>query len=189
MAIFSAKALVGVRVQDGRELWRHRWETRWDINAADPIVAGDKLLISTFDRGCALLQLHPGAPDVVWTNKAVASHFNSCVLIDGHLYGVDGNTDQAAKDLRCVELATGNVKWKHAGLGLGSLMAADGRLIILSERGELVIAQAGPGAFQPLARAQVLGGKCWTVPVLANGRIYCRNAQGTLVCVDVGSGR
>ena len=37
----------------------------------------------------------------------------------------------------------------------------------------------------PLARAQVLGGKCWTTPVLAHGRIYCRNAKGTVVCLDV----
>ena len=64
-------------------------------------------------------------------------------------------------------------------------MAADGKLIILSDRGELVIAEANSQAFKPLARAQVLGGKCWTVPVLANGRIYCRNAQGTLVCLEV----
>ena len=115
----------------------------------------------------------------------MANHFNSCVYWDGHFYGVDGNTDQAQRDLRCVELATGTVKWKHEGLGLGSLMAADGKLIVLSDRGELVVAEASPEAFKPLARAQVLGGKCWTVPVLANGRIYCRNARGALVCLDV----
>ena len=49
-----------------------------------------------------------------------------------------------------------------------------------------VIADATPTAFTPLSRAQVLGGKCWTTPVLANGRIYCRNAAGDVVCLDVG---
>jgi outer membrane protein assembly factor BamB len=185
VAIFAAKALVGVRVNDGKALWSHPWETRWDISAADPIVVGDNLFISTFDRGCALLQLTTGEPKVVWQNKSMANHFNSCVYLNGHFYGIDGNTDQAQKDFRCVEFATGNVKWKYDGLGLGSVMAADGKLIVLSERGELLVAEASPEAFRPLARAQVLGGKCWTVPVLANGRIYCRNAQGTLVCLDV----
>jgi outer membrane protein assembly factor BamB len=185
VAIFSAKALVGVRVKDGQVLWRHPWETKWDINIADPILVDDKMFISSFDRGCALLQLTSSDPKVAWQNKSMANHFNSCVLSKGYLYGIDGNTDQAQRDLRCVELATGQVKWKHEGLGLGSLMAADGKLIILSERGELVIAEASPEAFKPLARAQVLGGKCWTVPVLANGRIYCRNAQGSLLCLDV----
>ena len=118
----------------------------------------------------------------------MANHFNSCVYLNGFLYGVDGNTDQPDKDFRCVEVATGEVKWRHKGFGLGSVMAADGKLIILSERGELIVAEANPKVFKPLAQAQVLGGKCWTVPVLANGRIYCRNAQGTLICLDARGG-
>jgi len=69
----------------------------------------------------------------------------------------------------------------------GSLCLADGKLIILSERGKLVIAEASPKGFEELASAQILQGKCWTVPVLANGRIYARNADGQLVCVDVRS--
>lgn len=185
VAIFAAKALVGVRVNDGKEQWRHPWITKWDINAADPILAGEQFFISSFDRGCALLQIKSGTPSVKWENKSMANHFNSCVLLKGFAYGINGNTDQPEKDLRCVELATGQLKWKHEGLGLGSVTSANGKLILLSEKGELIIAEASPETFKPIARAQVLGGKCWTVPVLANGRIYCRNAQGTLVCLDV----
>jgi hypothetical protein len=55
----------------------------------------------------------------------------------------------------------------------------------MTERGELQVGLASPEGFKPTARAQVLGGKCWTVPVLANGRIYARNARGDVVCVDV----
>lgn len=187
-AIFSGKALLGVRLKDGLPLWSHSWVTKWDINAADPIVFDDKLLISTFDRGCALLKVSSAVPTVVWENSSMANHFNSCVVLNGFAYGVHGNTDHPDRDLRCLDLATGQMKWRHAGFGLGSLMAADGKLIILSERGELVVAEATPERFQPLARAQVLGGKCWTVPVLAHGRIYCRNAQGTLICLDVRRG-
>jgi hypothetical protein len=62
---------------------------------------------------------------------------------------------------------------------------ADNRLIVLSGAGELMIAPVSSESFTPTARANVLTGKCWTVPVLANGRIYCRNAEGTVVCVDV----
>jgi len=77
------------------------------------------------------------------------------------------------------------VKWRYEGFGLGSLIVADGKLVILGDRGELAVAGANPKGFTPLARAQVLGGKCWTTPVLANGRIYCRNAKGELKCLDV----
>jgi len=69
------------------------------------------------------------------------------------------------------------------------MMSADGRMIITSDKGELVIANATPSGFKALARAQILPrNKCWTVPVLANGKIYARNAKGDVVCVDV-SGR
>jgi len=65
------------------------------------------------------------------------------------------------------------------------LIAADGKLIALTERGELLIAPATPDAFTPTARAKVLTGKTWAPPVLANGRIYVRNAAGDVVCLDV----
>ena len=107
------------------------------------------------------------------------SHFNSCVLWQGHLYGVDEN------QLRCIAFDTGEVKWTDTKLGKGSLMLADGKLIALGDKGELLIAEATPAAFKPMSRAQVLTGKCWTTPVLSNGKIYCRNAKGDLICLDV----
>jgi outer membrane protein assembly factor BamB len=185
VAIFSSKALMAVRVNDGRELWRHPWTTKWDINAADPIVSGSRVFLSSFDRGAALLELKTGEPKIVWENRTMANHFNSCILLDGHLYGVHGNSDHPDRDLRCIDFETGELKWTYQGLGLGSLMAAAGQLIVLSDRGELVVAPASPVKFEPVARAHVLGGKCWTPPVLANGRIYCRNARGALICLEV----
>ncbi|HKQ38191.1 MAG TPA: PQQ-binding-like beta-propeller repeat protein [Verrucomicrobiae bacterium] len=184
--IFSSGALVGVSAKTGKEHWRFPWVERWHINAADPILAGNKIFISTFGKGCALLEMRGGnTPNVVWENENMGNHFNSCVLVNGFIYGNNGNTDKAEKDFRCLALSDGSVKWSYSGLGLGSVTVADNRLIILSDRGELVVAEVSPEAFKPIARAQVLGGKCWTVPVLANGRIYCRNAQGTLICLDV----
>jgi len=184
--IFSSKALVSVAMKNGKEHWQFPWVERWHINAADPILSGNRVFISTFGKGCALLEMRGGStPAIIWENQNMGNHFNGCVLVNGHIYGVNGNTDKAEKDFRCLSLSTGEVKWSYAGLGLGSVSVADNKLIILSDRGELVIAEVNPEAFKPIARAQVIGGKCWTVPVLANGRIYCRNAQGTLVCLDV----
>ena len=100
------------------------------------------------------------------------------VLWDAHLYGFDD------KLLKCIDLE-GKELWRERGLGQGALMAADGRLIVISEQGELVVARATPEGYQELSRAKVLDGDvCWTMPVLANGRIYCRNHAGDLVCLD-----
>lgn len=184
--IFAAKALVAVQLSDGHELWRVPWITKWDLNTADPVVAGDLVFVSSFDRSGTLFRLRGRQPpEVVYERKGVANHFNSCVLLDGLLYGIDGNSDAPPKDLRCVDLLTGQVKWAQEGFGLGSLIVADRKLIVLGDKGELVVAPAGGEGFKPLARAQVLGGKCWTAPVLANGRLYCRNAAGRLVCLNL----
>src|SRR6185503_17146505 len=104
VAIFSGGALVGVRVKDGAELWRYPWVERWKITAADPIrVGNDALFICTFGKGGALLKLGTKEPAVIWENKNMANHFNSCVLLDGFLYGVRGNTDEPSKDFRCLD--------------------------------------------------------------------------------------
>lgn len=109
---------------------------------------------------------------------------NPAVLVDGYLYGLDGDAGNKAS-LKCLEFATGAQEWEQPNIGTGGLIAAAGRLIVLSSTGELIIAAASPAGFQPAARAKVLSGKCWTAPVLANGRIYCRNAAGDVVCLDV----
>jgi hypothetical protein len=64
-------------------------------------------------------------------------------------------------------------------------MAAGGNLIVLTERGELLIVPATPDRYSELARAQVMRGTCWTSPVLANGLLYCRSHEGELVCLDL----
>jgi outer membrane protein assembly factor BamB len=190
MVVSSGKAYAAVNIKTGKELWSFRWITTYGVNAADPILAGgDQVFISSgYGKGAALVATGEAKPKEVWRNRSMRNQFNSCVLLDGHLYGIDGDTTMDAT-LRCLELKTGKVLWTHEGLGSGALMAADGKLIVLSDAGELLLAPVSPKEFKPSARAKVLGGKCWTVPVLANGRIYCRNAAGDLVCVDVRNGK
>jgi outer membrane protein assembly factor BamB len=186
VAIFSSVGVIGVNVADGREQWRHPWQEEYKINAADPVVAGSgRFFVSSYGLGSALLKVDETGVEPVWTNKNLAVGFSSCVLVNGHLFGVHGTADGPEKEVRCVDVATGELKWKQSGFGLGSVIAADGKLIVLSERGELIVAEASAAKFTELARAHVLGGKCWTPPVLARSRIYCRNAKGTVVCVDV----
>ncbi|MBI5385649.1 MAG: PQQ-like beta-propeller repeat protein [Verrucomicrobia bacterium] len=185
VAFLAAREVVAVEAKTGQLLWQHPWKTEWDVNAADPVLDGGKVFISSsYGSGCALVQFSVKPPRELWRNKDMQTHFNSAVLVGGHLYGVDGEAGKPAF-FKCLDWQTGAVKWSEKGFGLGAVTAADGKLILLSEKGELVIAEASPAAFKPLARAQVLGGKCWTAPVLSNGRVYCRNSTGDLVCVDV----
>lgn len=186
LVLFTAKFLHGLVPATGKELWRHSWETGWDNNNADPIVDGGRIFISSYSRGCALLEVRDGRLHEVYQNENLHSHMSTAVKIGSHLYGFNGREGRGRpNDFRCLDFLTGEVKWKHEGLGVGALSTADGKLLILSETGELVLAEARPDKFNPLSRTQVLGGRCWTMPVLANGHLYCRNAKGDLVCLDV----
>jgi len=111
------------------------------------------------------------------------------VLWKGHVYGFDGQVGGRGGKLACIDIKTGQVKWAQGGLGTGSLMLADGKLVVLGEKGKLAIVEASSAGYKELASSQILTGKCWTVPVLANGRVYARNAAGDLVCVDVRAGK
>ena len=181
IAAFPAYGLVVLDATTGRELASHAWETSYKVNAATPIVVGDRIFITSgYGKGAALLRFDGRRLTVIWENIEMRSKMSTPVLIAGHLYGFDD------KRLKCLDFATGERKWVQAGLGLGCLMAADGKLIILSEDGKLAIADASPSAYTQISGAQILDASdCWTMPVLASGRIYCRSSKGQLVCLDV----
>jgi outer membrane protein assembly factor BamB len=181
----SAESYVAVNPQHGQEAWRIRWLTQYGVNASDPIIDGEQVFVSTgYGKGAALFKLGGATPVEVWKSKALRTQMNAAVLHQGHLYGVDGDTTEKAS-LKCIDFATGAEKWKQTGFGSGGIIIADGKIIALSGTGELMIAPATPDGFKPTSRAQVLGGKCWTAPVLANGRIYCRNSRGDIAVIDV----
>lgn len=183
--IGSAQSYVAVNLKDGKEVWRIRWLTQYGLNAADPVLDGDRVFLSTgYGKGAGLFKLGGGTPEEVWKSKALRTQLNGAVLFQGHLYGVDGDTTEKGS-LQCLDIATGAEKWKHSNFGSGGLVIAGGRILALSGAGELMVAPASPGGFKPAARAQVLGGQCWTAPVLAEGRIYCRNSRGEIAVVDV----
>jgi outer membrane protein assembly factor BamB len=186
-AVSTAGGAAGVEMATGNKLWDFPWKTDYDVNAADPVIVGDQVFVtSSYGKTCALLRVTGNSAMPVWQNNNLLVQLNAPVLVDGYLYGVSGISGPTPNaSLKCIDWQTGSVKWIFPDLGGGALMVADAKIIAMSDKGELMIAPASPQGFTPISRTQVLGGRCWTVPVLANGRIYCRNARGDLVCLDV----
>lgn len=180
LAAFSAAAIVGRRARNGQELWRYPWKTSYDVNAATPIVHDGKVFVSSgYGKGCVLLDIAGGQAKPVWESKKMRNHVNSCILLDGHLYGFDEN------QLKCLEWATGQEKWVERAYGKGSLTRVGDRFVLYSDRGRVATADLTPDGCKELAGFQVLTGKdTWAAPVLANGLLYCR-AGGDLACLDV----
>ncbi len=181
VAIFGKDTIMSVEAATGAVRWSYPWKTQHDVNAADPIIQGTEVFITSgYNHGAALLDISSGKPVKVWENKNMRSQMSGPVLIDGYIYGIDEN------QLACVDWKTGEQKWAEKKPRKGALTAAGDKLIVIGETGTLMIARATPEGYQELASADVLsGGRCWTTPVLSGGRIYVRNAPGQLVCVDV----
>lgn len=185
VAIFGAKALYDVDLLSGSVLWSYKWETSYDVNAADPIIiSGTRAFISSgYDRGCVLLDFAAGEAKPVWQNTLMRNHFSTCILYKDNIYGVDGSPGGGS--LRCLSGATGAELWQQR-LGFGSLIAAGDKLVVLNEKGRLFVAEAAPEAYKELASADTaVGGTFWTAPVLSGDKLFCRNSSGTLVCIDV----
>ena len=180
LAFFEATGLVVRGASDGKELLRYPWKTSWDVNPTTAIVSNDKIFIASgYGHGGVLLPLNSASPTPLWETKNMKNKMNSCVLWKGNLYGFDEST------LTCLDFATGSVKWQQKGLGIASLIIADGKLVVMSETGDLVIAEASPDAYKELNRTPAVGGKSWVIPVLANGRIYCRNNSGEVAGLEL----
>lgn len=180
LAFFSGRAVIGVAVSSGERRWEIPWRTEWDMNAADPIIHDNHVFVSSGNgTGGALFDLTAVPPRERWRNKNLRTPMNSAVLWQGYLYGFNDES------LVCVAWATGEKVWSEPSLRRGSLILADGKLVLLSEKGQLVVAKATPEAYCPLAQAQILSGRCWSAPVLAHGLLYARNAQGDVVGLDL----
>jgi outer membrane protein assembly factor BamB len=181
--LFTAKSVAIVETTTGKKVWSAPWKTKYGVNAADPIVVGENVFLSSgYGTGCCLVPMGASDPKPIWQNKNMKNHMSGSVMLDGHVYGFDEKT------LTCLDLKTGEKKWSEGSLGKGSLMMADGKLIVLSEKGKLVIAPASPDGYKELASGVILkaGTQCWTMPALSDGLIYARNSAGDLVCAKVG---
>lgn len=186
VAIFSHDQLVVMRAETGRVLWSWPWRTGSDVNAADPLVAGNRIFISSgYGRGAAVLEMTMSGATRVWESTVMENHFSSSVLLGGHVYGIHGQAGTGRGVLKAVELATGRERWS-SNVGMGSLIAVNDKLVILTEQGGLIIAEADPAGFRLVSRATgILPRLVWTPPVFSDGMLYLRNDRGDLVCVDM----
>jgi outer membrane protein assembly factor BamB len=189
-----------VEVATGKKLWSYSHDEAWHPNS-DPITFDNQVFIQLL-YSCSLLESAGAEPRVLWrTTSFCNSSYPTPVLVAGYLFGTHWpqeyflSTDDWASmrriemPFRCIEWKTGRVLWEKSMKNV-TLTAANGKLLLLEVTGILHIAEAAPSSYQELCSADVLGGAnkprtFVTPPVLCNGRIYCRNFAGDLICIDV----
>ena len=176
IVVVSSSRILGLVPEDGSLLWSHNWNTDMGINVSQPIqVDKNRFFISAgYGKGAALVEVSGSGNSYtaksIWENINMKNKFNSSVLHEGHVYGLDEGI------LTCLDVSSGTRKWKGGRYGYGQVILASGHLIITSESGELALVKASPDQYTEVARFAALEGKTWNYPAIANGRLLVRNA-------------
>jgi len=206
---FMRGGLVGFEPASGKLDFEFPWRAPIleSVNASCPVVSGDLVLISeTYGPGSALLKVREGGYDVVWDDKAkrrdksMQLHWNTPIIHGGYLYGSSGRHEGNA-EIRCIELATGQVKWSEPDLTRSSLMEVDGHFVCLSEDGILRLLKINPEKYDVVSELRLedknaepnpfnfrpsglLKAPAWAAPILSHGLLYVRG-RDRLVCLEL----
>jgi outer membrane protein assembly factor BamB len=187
IAELMAKSAIIAEAKTGRKVCCIPWTTDWDVNASELIFHDGHLFISTgYNTGSGLFSLTVEGENLsakpVWRNKKLLqTKFTSCVLKDGMLYAGD------QRGLGCVEFMTGKERWFNRKLPNASVLIAGEAMIVFSEDGRLLVGKPSPDGFKPTAQVELLSGRCWTIPTLANGKLFVRNLERA-ACVELKAG-
>ena len=177
VVVVTSSRIVGLVPENGTLLWSQPWDTDMGINVSQPIVIDQNrfFVSSGYGKGAALIEIS-GKGDsfsarVLWANINMKNKFNSSVLHQGYIYGLDEGI------LTCVDVNTGERKWKGGRYGYGQVLIASGHLIVMTDSGELVLVKASPDQHTEVARFAAIQGKTWNYPAIAGGRLLVRNAN------------
>lgn len=177
IVVVSSLRVVGLTPENGALLWSYPWDTDMGINVSQPIVVdSNRFFISSgYGKGAALVELKPNgntfSATTIWENTNMKNKFNSSVLHNGYVYGLDEQI------LVCLDVNTGERKWKEGRFGFGQVILASGHLIIThGDTGEVVLVKATPEKYTEVARFAALEGRTWNYPAIADGRLLVRNS-------------
>jgi outer membrane protein assembly factor BamB len=195
-ALYFARAgLVGFDPQTGKQSFRFPWRAKVEesVNAANPVVVGDKILLTEcYGPGAAFIDLKGGKPKEIWTDaekdrfdRSLACHWSTPIHVNGFVYGCSGRESNDA-EMRCVELATGDVKWAKRKTLRSTYLLVDGHIVALAEDGTLSLIKVNPAKYDEVSKYDVpeLSYPCWAPPVLSNGILYVRG-KGKLVALEL----
>jgi outer membrane protein assembly factor BamB len=183
----SAERAVGIAPEDGKLLWEYPFPAGMDMNCSQPMAVDEShVLLSSSDAGGAvMLEISKsGKNDVfsvreAWKTNRFKNKFNSSVIHNGYAYGFDEAI------LACIDLKTGELKWKGGRYGYGQLLLAGDQLVVTTEEGDVVVVKAAPDGFHEVARFPAVEGKTWNIPAIDHGLLLVRNTT-EMTCFRIG---
>ena len=189
LVIYHGKGLSLIHPDDGNVLWTVPYETSYGVNATTPLVLGDKILhASGYDMGAQLVKAGVDNYEILWANNEYQPQHSDPIEVNGYLYGYSGESGRPKGDFLCIEIASGEIKWSTKELGQGTTIFAGGYLITLDLKGNLSLLKPNPNKYEKVGEVKAaipnVRHLAWTVPVVANGKLYLRYLQH-LICYDI----
>jgi outer membrane protein assembly factor BamB len=186
LLVYHGKGLSCIAPENGQELWRVPWE--FEMNATTPAVQDNIVFITSFTKGGQAIEFTQDGFTIQWKNKAIAAHHSDPIIIDGYIYGYTGYSGRNKGEFKCVELKEGKEMWSTKEIGQGTTTYVDGHLICMDVKGNLFLLKPDPEIFNIIGKIENalkdVKYQAWTVPVVANGKLYLRYLQ-TLVCYNL----
>lgn len=193
--VLTATAAIGVDARDGSLLWRYEKVANRVANIATPVHADGYVFYSSdYNTGCALLKLASEGGKVtateVYFNRDMQNHYTTSIKIGEYLYGFSGNQPGI---LTAMEFKTGKVAWKDRSVEKGNCVLAEDLLYCQGENGKFGLIDPSPAVYKEISRfqmpsgglqVQAPNGNVWTVPAIANGRLYLRD-EDNLYAYDI----
>jgi outer membrane protein assembly factor BamB len=197
LVVAGANDVNGLDPQTGRLLWSYGHSTQYGLNISTPVWApGNRLLISSaYDNGTRMLQLSQAkgltSAKELWFQNRMRVHFGTIILgssLDGtarpDTYALGASGDFGPCPTVAIDLATGRILWQDRSFARSMFVAADGKLVVLDEDGNLGLATSSPQGLKVLARAEVASGRSWTPPTLVGTRLYLRD-RASIMALDL----
>ena len=177
VVVVSSYRVLGLAPENGALLWSYPWNTDMGINVSQPIMVDrNRFFISSgYGKGAALVEVKGSGNSftaaTIWENKNMKNKFNSSVLHNGYVYGLDEGI------LVCLDVNTGERKWKEGRYGYGQVVLAGNHLIVTSDQGDVALVNASPDKYTEVARFTAVQGQTWNYPAIANGKLLVRNSN------------
>jgi outer membrane protein assembly factor BamB len=177
VVMFNQASITAHDIETGAILWEQPWPAEQPNVATPLLLPGDRLLVSAgYGIGSKLYEVsrredRTFVPKLLWESPRLKSKFANLVVQGGFIFGLDDGV------LTCLDPATGERRWKKGNYGHGQIILAGGLLLVQTEEGEIVLAEANPDAHRELTRFRVMDGKTWNAPALAGSVLLVRNDQ------------
>ncbi len=179
------KEMIGVDPNNGDLKWSYPHD---GANVNMPLMADkNHLFLSSPGAGARGLKLtnRDGKTEVeeLWSTRKINFYHVTSVRQGDWVYGSTGT--RAPAFMAAVNIRTGEIAWRERGYGKANVLAADGKLIILDEDGQLCLTTASPEGLTLHSKTEILEPRTWTVPTIVGKTMYVRDNK-SILALDLG---